>query len=322
MSNLGDLLRVTGKVEEAETLLRSASSGLVRLAGPSDLATLRATGNLAVLLHSIGRLDEAEPLYRGVIDALRGLGKTRHPDFLSILNNYAMLLQEHDDPDEAEATFREVLAARRQVQGSDHPDTLMSANNLADLLGKIGKVTEAEALWAEVLGRLEQTADRGARSSAGAFAHANLGELLAGRGEREKAREHYRASLEILKATFDADHPMPRESQARLGGWLPPLLTNRSERPDGMQIDGGLVAPGPGPLPGRRQDPARVASQDRFTRAFRLHHADGPPPASQPAEIEMAADGTVIPGGEGTRDEWPVVGFGGQVPLVAKDAGW
>jgi tetratricopeptide (TPR) repeat protein len=173
-------------------------------------------GNLAIVAHMRNDLDAAEPLYRRALDAYQAAGKERHPDYLSMLNNHAMLLQKRNDNDGAMSEFRKILEIRREVLTREHPDTLISMNNLADFLTTSGKPDEAEPLLREVLEVLTRMPDRGARSEAGAFANANLAELLAARGDKAGAERHYRAALDIAQAVWPAGHPTVLTIRERL----------------------------------------------------------------------------------------------------------
>ena len=64
VNNLGLLLKVQGKLVEAEPLYSRALAGKESTLGPMHASTLASVNNLGLLLKAQGKMAEAEPLYR------------------------------------------------------------------------------------------------------------------------------------------------------------------------------------------------------------------------------------------------------------------
>lgn len=70
-TNLGSLLQETGRLSEAEPLIRNAFDGFRAALGDKHPSTLACHGSLASLLRAQGRASEALPLYRSTLSGRR-----------------------------------------------------------------------------------------------------------------------------------------------------------------------------------------------------------------------------------------------------------
>eukprot|EP00940_MAST-03C_sp_MAST-3C-sp2_P002351 g2351.t1 len=117
INNLALLLKVQGKLTEAEPLYRRALKGIEEVLGPKHPDTLTSVNNLALLLKAQYKLTEAEPLYRR---ALKGreevLGPKHHLTFQSV-NNLGTLLRAQGKLTEAEPLYRRALKGSEEWPG-------------------------------------------------------------------------------------------------------------------------------------------------------------------------------------------------------------
>jgi serine/threonine protein kinase/tetratricopeptide (TPR) repeat protein len=150
LTNLGDLLTVSGDYAAAEPLLQEAvlvRRSLPVAAGSSDLGS-SLTG-LGILLRRQGKLPEAESLLREALDVRRKAHGTDHPDVAQSLNHLAMTVSTRGDNDTAEKLFQEALDIRRRLFGDQHPDVAASLNNLGMLARRRGDRERALAFLRE-----------------------------------------------------------------------------------------------------------------------------------------------------------------------------
>ena len=79
ISNMGDLLKVMGKLEEARPLLEEALQACRETLGDRHPNTLIYMG---ALLYAMGMLEEARPLFKEALQARKETLGDRHPDTL------------------------------------------------------------------------------------------------------------------------------------------------------------------------------------------------------------------------------------------------
>ena len=128
---LAEELRVQGKYEEAELLVREVLEVLRATLGNRHPDTLGSINNLGLLLKDKGDLAAAEPLLREALEVQRETLGDRHPSTLGSINNLGLLLKDKDGLAAAEPLLREALEGMRETLGSRHPSTLIVTNNLA-----------------------------------------------------------------------------------------------------------------------------------------------------------------------------------------------
>ena len=149
INDVGELLRESGRTEEAKTLFMEALNARRLELGDRDAMTLTSMNNLGLLLREEGRYDEARPLLEEACQARREMQGDDHPETLTSINNLGALLKAAGDLEEAEPLYLETLKARRRVLGHSHPDTLTSINNLASLFQASSRFQEAHTLLVE-----------------------------------------------------------------------------------------------------------------------------------------------------------------------------
>jgi tetratricopeptide (TPR) repeat protein len=196
-TNLGNVLRARGRLEEAAARHRSA----IEL--QPDYA--EAHNNLGSVLRDLTHLDEAAASYRKAI--------ALNPEFLMAHNNLGLALHSLGRPEEAAASFGRVLARK--------PEFFDSHCHLANCLRDLGRLEEATESFRRAvhlkadhvpalmglsdtllaLGRFEEAA-HGYRIVIGlrpdfADAHNNLGNALRDSGHMGDSAASYRRALDL-----------------------------------------------------------------------------------------------------------------------------
>jgi tetratricopeptide (TPR) repeat protein len=169
-SNLGNLLKDLGRLDDAEQSYRQA----VRLR-PEFPEALTNLGNLLV---DRGQYEEAEACCR---DAIR-----LRPDFPEPHSNLGNVLRALGRPEEAEASCREALRLR--------PGYLSALSNLGNALREQGKFVEAESCYRDAIRQKPDYVE----------ALNNLGSLLYDQGRPEEAERAYRNVIELKPDYVDA----------------------------------------------------------------------------------------------------------------------
>jgi tetratricopeptide (TPR) repeat protein len=145
------VLRVMGKIREAEREHCAVLQARLATLGPDDAGTLASRNNLALVLHDLGRLAEAEAEHRIVHEArARTLGAD-HPATLTNRNNLAMVLHDLGQFDEAEQIHCEVLRAYDKLLLDARSVGAPGTVNAAAVLATLGRLEDAEAEHRAVL---------------------------------------------------------------------------------------------------------------------------------------------------------------------------
>ncbi|MFF8945197.1 tetratricopeptide repeat protein [Streptomyces sp. NPDC014864] len=149
--NHAAVLRVLGRLREAETEHRAVLEARVRVLGMDDPATLVSRNNLALVLHDLDRLEEAETQHRIVSDIRkRDLGED-HPATLTNRNNHALVLHDLGQVSAAEAEHCAVLLAYQRLLRTAEAELTAGTPNTAAVLRSLGRLEDAEAEHRTVL---------------------------------------------------------------------------------------------------------------------------------------------------------------------------
>ncbi len=146
-----ELLRLQGRMGEAETGTRELLEIQTRLRGAESDEALNLRHQLAALLMEQGQLEEAELLIGAVVAQL---ARTRGPEFpgtLNARNTQGNVWFELGRVDEAEKLHRDVLAARVRFSGESSLEAAYSRNGLASIRRWRGDYAEAIALLQNVV---------------------------------------------------------------------------------------------------------------------------------------------------------------------------
>ena len=149
LGKLGDLFRIEGQYELAEsTYLRVLQANRLRF-GPDHPSTNLITTNLAICCRNQEKFREAERHFdEAIISFTRSLGPD-HPDTLRAIMNKTVCIDKQGHYAAAEVMYRVVLKGRRVKLGYAHY-TLRTTERLTWMLWKQGKREQAEQLAGEI----------------------------------------------------------------------------------------------------------------------------------------------------------------------------
>ncbi len=151
LSNLGEQLRVTNRLAEAEPLLLKAMEINTAIYGADHPEVAQVLNNLGLLLQATNRLIQSEKLFREALAIDEASYGSDHPEVAADLNNLAHLLQATNRLAEAEPLMRRALAIDEACFGPVHPKVAIVLNNLAHLLQDTNRLAEAEPLMRRAL---------------------------------------------------------------------------------------------------------------------------------------------------------------------------
>ncbi len=250
LANLGEARYRTGRLPEAEPLLREALAEAALAHGADALDLDRFHNALGVCLRFAGRYEEAEAAYlraaalrdaHGVPHSsthfhnLSGLASARG-DFARAEAHAraAITLSEADPRDgitlgadlcglgdalagqerfaEAEHAYRRGLACFAASSRPDHPEVAYALHNLADCLAALGRAAEAEAAYGASIDR--KRAAFGDRHPEIAATLSNLAALQAETGRLAEARATSARAVELARALLPADAPIRQGVEA------------------------------------------------------------------------------------------------------------
>jgi serine/threonine protein kinase/tetratricopeptide (TPR) repeat protein len=203
-SALARLLRLRGRLGEAEPLLRRVVEISRRRLGDDHRDTLVAMQNLGAVLLRDEKSVEAESLLREVLDRLQAKGETPTATSLEVTSNLCHLLMNRNGHQDAEPLLRSALAASRSLFGDDHRTTILQLNSLARLLLEQGRSDDAEPVCREALERARRVLGAFRQDTLVALSH--MGTLLLQRGQFQEAEPIAREALAASRRALGADH--------------------------------------------------------------------------------------------------------------------
>ncbi len=209
------LLRLQGKLEEAERYSRQALEGRQRILGQDHPRTLESLGELGLVLQEQGKLQEAENYYGEALNGFRRVLGSDHPDTLEAINHMGFLRWSQGRHAQGEALVREALQGRRRVLGDDHPKTLFSVNSVGFLLLAQGKAAEAEPFYREALEGRRRVL--GNKHQDTLISLNNMGYLMGVRGKLDDAERYYREAYGTSLAALGQHHPQTLNILTNLG---------------------------------------------------------------------------------------------------------
>jgi serine/threonine-protein kinase len=184
-SNLGEILRVQRRFQEAEPLLEDTLARRERILGDVHPHTLTAMHNLGALRLDQGRFDEASSLLErclGLSSMVHGRESRHTAGTLQVL---ALVKQGLGEFARAEEHLREAYAIDVNALGADDPETLSVSYALGSLLFELGRVDEAAPILEFVLQVREKKLGPGHYDTLSA--RNAVGELAKRRGDFELA---------------------------------------------------------------------------------------------------------------------------------------
>ncbi|GAB4180952.1 MAG: hypothetical protein Tsb002_00410 [Wenzhouxiangellaceae bacterium] len=211
----GDIYRVLGKYEKAESDLQAAVSGLREVIGNHAAETLTAIDHLGMLCLDQGRLEAAEQYLQEAYSGRQDIFGKEHPDTLQSLNNLGSLSWQQGDIEKAAHYFSAALDGRASLLGEHHISTLESLNDVGVVLWKQGSIEQAEAKYRTALAGYRQLF--GNEHPATQVTINNLAVLLKDAGRLDEAEAFYHETLDTLRRLHGDDHPETLRAMANLG---------------------------------------------------------------------------------------------------------
>jgi tetratricopeptide (TPR) repeat protein len=149
LDDLGLVLYVLGRLEEAETCLRQVTNSQQRseafnAEGNEEMLNTRA--NLSLIFNAFGRNEEAEILQREALKSKEALLERIILNTIITLMNLPMTLCDTNKYEDAEKICREALRFQKEVSEEDHPRTLSTMHDLGVILWRRGKLDEAQRM--------------------------------------------------------------------------------------------------------------------------------------------------------------------------------
>jgi len=142
-NNLAQLFQVTGRLTEAESLMKH----VIKASEPLENAdTSQTLSNLAVLYYETNRLDLAEPMMRRVLSLDEEKFGPNHPEIAIDLNNLAQLYADTGRYDQAETLMLRALNIEENSVEATDGQIATSLNNLALFYFERGQIKKSERL--------------------------------------------------------------------------------------------------------------------------------------------------------------------------------
>jgi tetratricopeptide (TPR) repeat protein len=146
MDLLGRSLRVQGKLDDAEAILKECLTLRQVSLAPDDLDLAISLNSLGAVYQDRGLYSEAEPLLRRSLDIRERTVGPNYPSCAFTRRDLAAVLRRQGKYEEAEALLRKSLEAKEQGLGPHHPQVAGALYDLANYYQLQGQETEAEAL--------------------------------------------------------------------------------------------------------------------------------------------------------------------------------
>jgi eukaryotic-like serine/threonine-protein kinase len=203
-SELGDALRLLGKLDEAEGHLRAALESQRRASGPDKLDTLVTMSRLGVVIYNKGDLKQADAVLSSAVDGLRRLGRPATAELVDALQWLGQVLRDEDKRPQAVTVQLESLDLARSTNGEDHPSTLSALDALGLLYWDLGRLNEAESYLRQSLDASRRVL--GADHTDTLTTTLNLGLVLLDREKYADAETAFRTALDGYRKQLGTDH--------------------------------------------------------------------------------------------------------------------
>lgn len=220
LNNLAGLLYESGRVEEAEPLLREALAVTERLRGPDDPFTARARANVAMVAEALHRFEEAETQYLKAVAILESpLARDTAEVAVAAaetLYNLGDLYRVLERTAEARPLYERAVRHLERAWGRYHMDVAAIQSDLAQVLVELEDFDAA----VEALRKLADIRRHLLGEDHPDVAHVlnDLGVLRFRQGDATEAEQLYREALAIREAELGPDHPSVATCENNLGG--------------------------------------------------------------------------------------------------------
>jgi predicted ATPase/Tfp pilus assembly protein PilF/predicted Ser/Thr protein kinase len=189
MSNLGEILRETGDLEQAGQMFREAYTIFKEFGNRRGMGF--TSNNLGGIYFRQGDYEQAERHFRESYTISRDIGdRTGIGHALSALGNLAFFLHDYE---KAKNIYHDVLAVRREI--GNQREIAESLSDLGSVAMALGQVDEGQRYYEEVLAISRRIGDRLGSASA-LF---GLGEIRARHKDADGARSNFEQVLAIAQ---------------------------------------------------------------------------------------------------------------------------
>lgn len=201
---LGSLYQKLGKLDRADSLLRTALDQRRSIFGPDDAAvgaSLVALGRLRV---DQAQYQEAERLVREGLELSKRHLRPDHPAIASATVALGQVLEESGQYDDGINVLEQAVRLRTAATGSPTPELAASMRELANTHFYAGHLAVADSLNRLVLAMTRKL--NGERHPLVAEDLINLGAVQHQRGNYKEAERYYRQALVITQAFYGPSH--------------------------------------------------------------------------------------------------------------------
>ena len=151
LNNLGIVLSLQGKSEEAEAAIRRAMVILKQIPVEGNPELCWSYRCLAITLEHAGRMTEAEATYREGLELTRTVNGEDSRYTGDAFARVVAILRQQGKPAELETLLRDSVQRRKKLLGDTHPRLASSLSDLTHFLLSREKFTEAELAARECL---------------------------------------------------------------------------------------------------------------------------------------------------------------------------
>jgi tetratricopeptide (TPR) repeat protein len=198
-------LRETGKIAEAEAILRDVMRSLEVIRSQNSPFGLETASTFGYTMFMGGRYDEAIAILQATLARQRSILGERYGPTLSTMRYLGSALRDRGDLVGAERLYREAVLTARQLYGSDHQETIYGERVLSMLLERKGELDEAEDLSRHALGASLRILSSDHPHVV--LERARLGGILLDRGNRLEAETLLREGLGQMRKIYAPDYP-------------------------------------------------------------------------------------------------------------------
>ena len=214
---LGEIYQKLGKLDQADSLMRSALDERKSIFGADSREVAESLVALGLLRADQAKLDDAERLVRDGLAMSKRHLPANHPDVAKATAALGKVLEDRGEYDQAIQVLNE--AVRLQSSGAADatvtPELASSLSELANTQFYAGHYGASEALNERVLGMNRQL--YGERHPLVADTLINLGAIQLDLGHYKEAEAFDRQALEIDRAFYGNDHPETASAMTILG---------------------------------------------------------------------------------------------------------
>jgi len=205
LGNIGNVLQMQGKLEEALTHYHLALAIYQQAFGEQHFYVAAILGNIGNVLQFQGKLEEALTHYHRALAIYQQAFGKQHSSVALILTNIGHVLQLQGKLEEALTYHQRALAISEQALGKQHSKVADTLTNIGIVLQMQGKLEEALTHHHRALAISEQAL--GKQHSTGANTLTNIGSVLQMQGKLEEALTHHHRALAIFEQALGKQHP-------------------------------------------------------------------------------------------------------------------